>query len=248
MEKIFTEIFTSFKEKISSPFFRYFTISWILWNYKFVYFIAFLDEKVYFEAHKITKFDYLINNPFFYETWYCNIAIFLIAPLISTWLMIFAFPIVNMYFFKEYDKSTREEDKLKYDYKKFIKNEDIELKKLEVEEKKEEVKVVKEEVKKTRATKEKKTLEVNQFNEWKKEYEEFKKSKAYSEFKYIIEIVNFHNWYFQSNNLNYRVQNNAVSYLLANKIIIKNKEASHYHLFTEKWEYFAKLYFEENNK
>ncbi|HBA45444.1 TPA: hypothetical protein DEG21_02705 [Patescibacteria group bacterium] len=69
MEKIITEIFTAFKEKISSPFFRYFTISWILWNYKFVYFIAFLDEKVYFEAHKITKFDYLMNCNFYPDYW-----------------------------------------------------------------------------------------------------------------------------------------------------------------------------------
>lgn len=191
MENLLTEIYISFKEKISSPFFRYFSVSWILWNYKFVYFIAFLDEKIFFEAHKITKFDYLMNNPFFYETWYCNIAIFLVAPLISTWFMIFIFPKINMYFFMEYDKSTREEDNVKYGYKKFIKNADIELKKLEVEEKKEEVKVAKEEVKKTKATKQKKTLEVNQFDEWKKEYEVFKKSQAYHIFGQVIEIVNF---------------------------------------------------------
>ena len=160
MEKILTEIFTTFKEKISNPFFRYFTISWILWNYKFVYFVAFLDEKVYFDVHKVTKFDYLISHSYFYETWYCNMAIFFIAPLLSTWFMIFVFPVVNMYFFKKFDDSTREEDELKHDYKKFIKNKDIELKKLEVEEKKEEVKVVKEEVKKT---KEKKTLEITKF-------------------------------------------------------------------------------------
>lgn len=248
MQTLLTEIYTSFKEKISSPFFRYFTISWILWNYKFVYFIAFLDEKVYFDAHKITKFDYLLKHPFFYETWYCNIAIFLIAPLIWTWFMIFVFPIVNMYFFKEYDKSTREEDKLKYDYKKFIKNEDIELKKLEVEEKKEEVKVVKEEVKKTKATRQKKTLEVNQFDEWKKEYEEFKKSQAYKFFNNIIEIINFYNGWFTSDRSSIRIQNNTISYLLANKIIIRREWSSSYHNFTEKWEYFAKLYFEENNK
>lgn len=248
MEKILSEIYTSFKEKISSPFFRYFTISWILWNYKFIYFIAFLDEKVYSEIHHITKFDYLINTHYFYWTWYCNIAIFLIAPLISTWFMIFIFPIVNMYFFKEFDKSTREEDKLKYGYKKFIKNEDIELKKLEVQEKKEEVKVVKEEVKKTRAKTEKKTLETTQFDKWKKEYEEFKKSQAYSVFNHIIDIINFHSWYFTYERLPYRIQNNIISYLLANKIIIKSEKRSDYHLFTGKWDYFAKLYFEENNK
>ncbi len=248
MEKLLTEIYAFFKEKISSPFFRYFTISWILWNYKFVYFIFFQNQEVFFKVHEITKFDYLMNNPFFYETWYCNIAFFLIAPLLSTWFMIFVFPIINMYFFKEYDKSTREEDKLKYDYKKFIKNEDIELKKLEVEEKKEEVKVVKEEVKKTKATKEKKTLEVNQFDEWKKEYEEFKKSQAYSMFNQVIEIINFHSWDFQDQYWNYKISKDIVSYLLANKIISKSTQRSDYHLFTEKWEYFAKLYFEENNK
>lgn len=63
-------------------------------------------------------------------------------------------------------------NKLKYDYKKFIKNKDIGLKKLEVQEKKKEVKVVKEEVKKTKAKTEKKTLEINQFDEWNKEYNE----------------------------------------------------------------------------
>lgn len=245
MQTLLTEIYTFFKEKISSPFFRYFTISWILWNYKFVYFIAFLDEKVYFEAHKITKFDYLMNNPFFYETWYCNIAIFLIAPLISTWFMIFAFPIVNMYFFKEYDKSTREEDKLKDEYIEFRKKKDIEFKKLEVVEKKEEVKVVKEEVKKTKATRQKKTLEVNQFDEWKKEYEEFKKKDVFSKFNEIIWLINFNNWYFTWNNDEYLINQSYISYMLANKIIKKDWYSHH---FTEKWEYFAKLYFEGNNK
>lgn len=248
MEKLLSEIYTSLKEKISSPFFRYFTISWILWNYKFVYFIVFLDEQVYSEIHHITKFDYLLNTHYFYWTWYCNIAIFLIAPLISTWFMIFVFPIVNMYFFKEYDKSTREEDELKDDYKKNRKIKDIEFRKLEVEEKKEEVKVVKEEVKKTKATRQKKTLEINQFDEWKKEYEEFKKKDVFSKFNEIIWLINFYNWYFLNDNNIFVINQSYISYLLANKIIKKSDKSLDYHLFTEKWEYFAKLYFEENNK
>ncbi|HBA45445.1 TPA: hypothetical protein DEG21_02710 [Patescibacteria group bacterium] len=92
------------------------------------------------------------------------------------------FPYINIYFLGKYDKTIKEEDELKYDYKKFIKNKDIELKKLEVEEKKEEIKVIKEEVKKTKATKEIKTLENTKINDWNKEYEEFKKSQVYKDF------------------------------------------------------------------
>lgn len=252
MDKLITEIFTALKEKISSPFLRYFSVSWILWNYKFVYFIFFQDQKIFFDVYKITKFDYLMNNNYFYETFYCNVVIFLIFPILSALFFIYLFPKLNIYFLKEYDKTTQKEDEIKYLYRKFIKEKDIELKKLEVEEKKEEAKVVEEEVKKTKATKEKIDLEINQFDEWNKEYEDFKNKPAYKIFDKIIEIINFDEWDFRdySSDINfwdkYKISKNIISFLISNNVIIKINNS--YHKFTEKWKYFAKLYFEENNK
>ncbi len=245
MDKIFTEIFTTFKEKISSPFFRYFTISWVLWNYKFVYFIAFLDEKVYFDAHKITKFDYLMNCDFFYWTWYQSLGFFLILPISSALFFIFIFPKYNNKILEKYIEYTEKDEETKMIRRKNIKKRDLEITKITLEEKETETKIIKEKV---QQNKEKKTLEVTKFDEWKKEYEEFKRSLAYIQFWNVIEIINFHDWYFVSSSVPYRIQNNIISYLLANKIIVKKEGRAHIHLFTEKGEYFAKLYFEENNK
>lgn len=257
MEDLLKEIYSSFKEKISSPFFRFFTISWILCNYKFVYFIFFQDETLFFNYHKITKFDYLMVNKFFYETWYYNLLLFLILPILSTLFFIYIFPKINIYFFKEYYKSIKKEDDLKYEYKEFIKNKDIELTKLELKEKKEETKVIKEEVKKTVVKNKKENLDKNseiyKVNEWKKEYESFKNTEVYKSFSKIIELINFNQWDFRLNNAwfytdHFVVNKESISYLIANKIIEKLQSSSDYHKFTEKWDYFAKLYLEENKK
>jgi hypothetical protein len=245
MEKLLTEIYTSFKEKISSPFFRYFGISWILWNYKFVYFIFFQNQEVFFKVHNTTKFDYLMNNPLFYENWYLSVLFCLILPILSALFFIYIFPKYNNKILKQYIKTLNEEYDEKQDRRKKIKLWDLEISKIILEEKQAETQIIEEKVKQKEVEKEK---EIYQFDEWKKEYEEFKKSQAYSVFNNVIELINFYSWYFTSDRVPYRIQNNIVSYLLANKIIIKNDKRINYHLFTEKWEYFAKLYFEENNK
>lgn len=245
MGEIIKEIFTAFKEKISSPFFRYFSISWLLWNYKFVYFITFVDEAIYEKVHHITKYDYLINHTYFYGSWYCNIAIFLIAPLISTWFMIFVFPEINVKFLRKYIQTLNDEYDEKQQRRKKIKLWDLEIAKITLEETQTETSIIEEQVKQKEVVKEK---EVNQFDEWKKEYGEFKSTTAYKDFSNIIEIVNFYNWYFTSVNTPYKIRVNTISYLLANNIIVKSEKENRHHLFTEKWKYFSKLYFEENNK
>jgi len=121
MEKLLSEFYTSFKEKISSPFFRFFIISWTLWNYKFIYFIFFQDQEIFFKVHKITKFDYLINNPFFYETWYYSIFICFILPILSTLFFIYIFPRYNKKILIKYIRDLNEEFDEKQERRKKIK-------------------------------------------------------------------------------------------------------------------------------
>ncbi|MDR2641007.1 MAG: hypothetical protein LBC61_07075 [Candidatus Peribacteria bacterium] len=70
MEELMKEISRAFKEKISSPFFRYFIFSWCLINYKVVYFIFFQNQEIFYKVHNITKFDFLMNFSFYNSCFY----------------------------------------------------------------------------------------------------------------------------------------------------------------------------------
>lgn len=245
MQNLLSEIYISFKEKISSSFFRYFTISWILWNYKFVYFIFFQNQEVFFRVHEITKFDYLISNVFFYETWYISILLCLVLPILSTLFFIYIFPKYNKLFLIKYIKNSNEEFDEKQKRRKKIKLWDLEIAKISLEEIEAENKIIEEEVKQKEVIKEK---EINQFDDWKKEYEDFNKKEVFNIFNEIISLINFHDWYFLDKYGDFFLNQSYVSYLLANKIIKRKDKSPDFHIFTEKWEYFAKLYLDENSK
>lgn len=241
MEKTITEILTALREKVSSPLIRYFSISWILWNYKIMYFIFIQDQKIFFDAHNITKYDYLLNFSF-YDIWYISILFYIVLPLISALFFIYIFPLFNIKVLNTYIWTIDKEAVVKQKHRKAIKKRDLEIAKMELKEKETEVKVVEEEIKKSKTEKEKKDLEGKRLI---KEFKEFQNTEEYLKFGKLIEIINFEKWFFWSDNRGLKIPKNDVSYYLANKIIEKSEKNSSYHNFTEKWQYFSKLYFNE---
>ena len=71
-------------ERVTSPLYGAFIISWCIWNWKILYLTIFISE----EALKITKIDYLITN--------CNdVKLLLIYPIISTLVIILLIPFLG---------------------------------------------------------------------------------------------------------------------------------------------------------
>ena len=70
-------------ERVTSPLFGTFIVSWLIWNWKIVYLTLFVSESN-IEGNKI---DYIASN-------YCDIHVLVTYPLISTLLLLTAIPFV----------------------------------------------------------------------------------------------------------------------------------------------------------
>ena len=146
-----------------------------------------------------------------------------------------------------------EEDNQKQIYKREVKKRDLEITKMNLEEKELEVRVVREETKKVKAEQEKEnTKKKTQEEQWDEEYKKFKKTSAYKEFDTIINILNFDNGNFYDDSYwvwNLLITKPAFSYIKASNIIKRNdiyKAGINLYIFTDKGNYFSKLYLDEN--
>jgi len=248
MKELFDEIITIFKERISNPFFRYFIISWILWNYKFIYFLFFLDESIFYKIHNLSKFDYLIQNIYFYNTWYCNLWLFVIAPLISTWVLIFILPEFTYLFLDKHNENKKKEDRILYNYKRSVKIKENDLMNLDLENKDIKIKQVQKEEELIEA---KKKLEP----EFLKSYYNFKNTNFFQYFDKIIKIINLEKWdfriiwdYWVPLNSKFKIEKDFLSYLITNDLIKESDISDSQYIFTDRWDFFSKKYLSDNGK
>ena len=238
MEKIVTEIYRWIKEKTSSPFLRYFTFSWIITNYSFLYFIFFQDEIIFFKINNISKTQYLLDN-YFYWNIYCNISLFFILPILSGLFFLYLYPEINRYFLKEYMENNDLDEKEKQNYKINEIEREIERNKKRIEEKKIEL-----EVKET----EKEIKNIwNNYKEYIDEYYKIYDNKIFNEFEKIIEYSNlkkviaknegfWEEWVYEINS------DTLNKYISLGIILLNIKWINKYIQLSEKWQYFAKLY------
>jgi hypothetical protein len=70
-------------ERISSPFSGAFILSWIVWNWKLLYYLLFSSEKV------VERIDYVQSN-------FINIRTTLLFPLLSTIFLVVLFPFITI--------------------------------------------------------------------------------------------------------------------------------------------------------
>jgi len=241
MEQVFKEFFTAIKEKISSPFFRYFSISWILWNWKFIYFLFFVDEKLFFEEFKILKFTYLIENSFYEGFWWWWF--FLLFPILSALFFIFIFPWFNKFFLESHIWTIWKESDIKMDHRRKIKKNDLEIAEVKLEEKKIEEKILKEENK----IKKEKQSSLTEEEKWDKDFNDFIKNSASTSFPTVMRIIYENNGFNFGNSLRLKWNIIAIfdSYWLIlseekRKDVIWSSELSF--RITDKWKYFWKKY------
>lgn len=157
-------------DRISSPFYGYFIISWLILNWKIPYSAFFIDQDIIFGIKNINRLDYIsemIPNLF---SW-VYLKSFIILPFLLTLFFFYIFPYVSRVF---YTKDLKNKQRLE-----LIK---ISLTK---EKNEKETSLLKQEEEKVKVKKriEKDSPEIL----WRKEFEEFQKTTIFSKFDKIIE-------------------------------------------------------------
>lgn len=237
MENIINSLKENLKDRISSPFYGAFIISWLIWNWKIWYITFFIDSDLLLATQSILKIDYIKN---IYESWIYASLYTVILPLFSSYLIIFWLPKMTHMFYEKYLEYENQNNitKLKKE-KEFLKEKAAKLEEEKnVLQKEGEVKIIRKEA---------------QFQEeiWDKEYQNFKESKHFQYFGQLKSSLyehGGHTWIWVNNNKRNIIPTDLKAYLNANEIIEFGKDENHYEvvLLTEKGKYFMKKYTEEN--
>lgn len=224
-------------DRISSPFYGTFVISWLLWNWKVWYITFFVDAELLLKVQNILKVDYIIN---IYGWNFYSLSHLIILPIISSYLFVFEFPKITRKFYVKYLDYEYENKSIKLKKEEqFLKEKALKLETEEkVLEKEEEVRIIK--------TKTQEEI-------WNKEYQDFKKSKYFQLFNKLKTSLYEHEgrtWLWNNNGGGQQniVPTDLKAYLDANKIIEFGKDKDRYEiiLLTEKGKYFMKEYTEES--
>ncbi len=169
------------QERISSPFYGYFLISWFLINWELLYSAFFLDQNIIFEKTGLLRNEYVLSQLLTGKNLLFD---FIFIPFIITCLFFWIFPYGTRIFFRRNIKNQRA---LKI----------IELQESQKEKKKqkeliqEETALIKKEIEKNKIEKiaERESPEIL----WTKEFDEFRKTLLFEDFSFIIESIYKHN-------------------------------------------------------
>jgi hypothetical protein len=154
-------------DRLSSPFYGYFLVSWFIVNWDFVYSAFFVDGKIIYEKTKLLKNEYLLQKilPVHYvsfEYWWA----FLVLPLILTFVALWPMQFVTRLVYRKHIENKKAEEMIKAS-----------------------ALVVKAEAEVKQAKIEKAAEEVSPKLIWKREFDEFKKHSLFSEFQKVIDCV-----------------------------------------------------------
>lgn len=226
-------------DKLTSPFWGAFVISWLIWNWKIWYVTVFIDSDLLLQEKGLLKMDYiysLYKSDIIFDLFISFLRL-IILPFLSAWFFIFIFPLITHRF---YEKSLESDNE-----NKIAKNRKDEEyfktvgKKLEAEKE-----VIMQEAS---INEEKMKIEKTQEEKWDEEYSEFEKTKYFNDFNMIIESIYQHfgktEWDYDFNGMPGKfVSSDVKAYADTNNLIeidnnIGNKETIK---LTEKGKYFMK--------
>lgn len=180
------------EERLSSPFYGYFILSWTLVNWDYLYAAFFLSGDTIFEKTGLLKNEYLLQTvlPEHYGSflyWWNFLLLPFIITIIAFWLM----PFVTRIFFKKHIRNQIKMEEIRAE--EMVAGAEAEKTVLEAE-----TKVLEAEVEQARAKEE--VTKVNPSVLWKKEYGAFKSGKLYKKFEELIEHFYEHNGFISYNN------------------------------------------------
>ncbi|HEY0980143.1 MAG TPA: hypothetical protein VGE18_01895 [Candidatus Paceibacterota bacterium] len=171
------------KDRITSPFYGYFLISWCVINWKIIYAAFFVDQEKVFEKFGLLRIEYLSNELFLKLNEVSYWLHFWIFPFISTLILFWISPYITREF-----------------YRKSLKNQ-IALKVIEIQETtkkvKEEEKLIKQQTnlikeKTEKAKQNKKAGNENPEILWEEEFKNFISSSIFSKFTQILDSIYIH--------------------------------------------------------
>jgi hypothetical protein len=225
-------------DKIISPFYGAFIVSWSVWNWKIWYITFFIDSNLLSQKNNILKLNYILS---FYPSSFFNIFHLFVLPFASAWFFIYIFPKITIKF---YEKSLENENKIRKikleKEKDFLEKKEA---KLEVEKK-----IIKKEAE---VGIEKEKSEKSREKIWDEEYDKFKETKYFQFINQLKSSIYSHSGRtFNSPLGGHRqdiISTDIKAYLDANKIIELDKDKNGYEraILTEKGKHFMKKYTDE---
>jgi hypothetical protein len=224
-------------DRITSPFYGYFLIAWLLVNWRFLYAAFFINEDVLFAKKGLLRDEYI--NLIFPHTVVNLVLYSLLIPIGITFLFFWLFPYGTRIFYR---KSIKNQKALRI----------IELQEMQ-QEKREEKKLVKEELEilETQVQRAKQEKIVGKDKPeflWDREFSELKKSKVYENFKTIYELIYSHDGIVEED---YGIRNisvDALAYAHSNGLLEYKSGTTNIVALTDKGKYFVKLYLTEVNR
>lgn len=214
-----TEIAT--KERLTSPFYGYFIISWFVTNWKIFYVALFIDQELIYKKYNLLRHDYI--SDYVFPTGTTILKDYFLIPLLFTVLFFYVFPYISRSFFRKYLRNKKAMQVIELQ----------ENKKVIVQE----TKLLKEEGAKAKLEKkiEKETPEIL----WEKDFIKLKnEGRLYNKFRQIIDCVYEHKGHLEYG-LTKLVDQDILVFSDTNELIIINGNSIK---LTEKGKFFTKRY------
>lgn len=218
-------------DRISSPFYGAFMVSWLIWNWKIWYVTFFIDSELLLKKEGILKIDYILKL-YPQETLLENGFIrLIILPFLSAWFFVYIFSKVTCKF---YERSLETENKNKLAKNKKDK-EFLESvgEKLEVEKS---ILIKQAEVKEEKIKSEK-----SQEEKWLDEYNQFKQMNIFPSFVYIVNSIYEYSGRVEAINRAFKIPQGILVYAHTNGLVSYDKIQSRIEL-TEKGKFFVKQF------
>lgn len=235
-----TEIALS--DRIASPFYGYFALSWIVFNWKLIYIAFFIDQSRLFEKTNLLRIEYLVSltptYPGFSFFWQ-----FLIGPALLAFLALWVFPYGTRIFFR---KNLRNKVALKVIELQELRKEKTEEREL----KKAETKLIETEIEHAKV--EKKAAQEQPEILWEREYYQFKILPLFKKFSFIVESVYEHSGNITTHHpynddvVTFQIPKDILAYAHTNNLVVFDETKRKIDL-TEKGKLFVRKYSAETS-
>lgn len=217
------------KDRLISPFYGYFVISWFLVNWDYVYTAFFVKEDLIFQKTHLLRNEFILQNILPQQHNYIWMMNFIVFPLLFTTIAIWIMPLLTNKFYAQHLVNINRQEKTRMRA----------LKKSTIEE----TELIEEKVKKAEI--EKIAENVNPEINWERDFEKLKASKLYKKFHQITDSFYKFNAMLQVNK--FSVDTDILIYADSHKLIELNEDQYGNRTFlpTEKGKHFFKLFVED---
>lgn len=100
MKEVIESFKDSIKERLTSPLYGWFSLSWCFFNWKAIYVTFFIDQSLIVNLHQQLKIDYLLSI-YSSEPFWWSITQLFFGPMLFAWLFLWPFSVVDLFFFKK---------------------------------------------------------------------------------------------------------------------------------------------------